>query len=199
MDFDQTRDLVRANWVQIANTLSRLNERRSAVLAASMVRGTTDEAVCRYGTTEPWDSFECPTCRRILPIDICDMDHMNPRANMKANYHAATDRPIGREVSEPTDPVFVFGSGEVWHFGSSGSFYALFTNLRHPRFATTADVGGLSVHRVNYTMSGKGARVAVLADDGRVVTMLDAATLMENDVLNLQPMCPRCNRSKGAR
>ncbi|GEM_PF-7039496 len=193
VNWDSTRDMMRYNWGWTVFFMNREYQvERTSYIAADNLRGARDEAFIKYGSQWSWDSFRCPgDCERILPIDISDMDHIIPRVRMRVHFTNRNDYRLNR------NPV----GNNRWGIGKNGLLYAL---NKSEVFNLNAlpngyiNYYGQPVAEVEYRTRSNGTEIQIRPPGmQRFSNFFSTNIILENDITNIQPMCPRCNRSKG--
>jgi hypothetical protein len=126
-----------------------------------------------FESNTQWNAFRCPAgCNRILPLDCADLDHMKARATISC-------------VKKPGQG----GLGRLntltpWEVYDSGAFLAInYQNGATEMLNYTYNAGSITYKKIGFNTNATSALNDLLACDAT----------------NLQPLCPRCNRSKGAK
>lgn len=129
----------------------------------------------KFDSPYEWATFKClGRCERILPIDIADVDHIQPKTHFQW-------RVIRTNVSGSECFKAILG---FWTILSKGTIFC-YDNL-----------SAIGEHK-DYYVSDNNMEIAITFRENDIKTY-PIQLILENDVTNLQLLCPICNRSKGA-
>lgn len=140
------------------------------VSMTSMFEGVRD-----FESTSKWFAFRCPAgCNRVLPLDCADLDHATARVKINTVYHAGSGG-LGR-----------VNANSPWDVYDQGAFFVIsYTSGEVVMTDYTYNTGN---GQITFKKPGFGTNAIVSLKE-----------LLECDATNLQPLCPRCNRSKGGK
>lgn len=134
----------------------------------------------KFGSPHLWSTFYCEgRCERTLPIDIADVDHMQPRASF--NWSIIPSNPMNGNKC-------ISAIKGHWSLMQEGAILCI--NI----------VTGVRDWS-SYQISRDKQQIKIIFNREIFRTeskIYEIKSILENDVTNLQLLCPPCNRSKGA-